>query len=105
VFTRYRYPENWPAVWEQLSPASIGRRSKDCRRTKGSRYCAAVSNRTRLCVSRLRRHALCFLQWCCSVSRVDGKLLLLNDVLFKLLRKIAEYVDFRSRSRSRLAMP
>jgi hypothetical protein len=99
--TKYRDPENWPAVWEQLSPAKY--LSKDggvVFKYEGlGRYGAAVSKRTQIVAeagytvtSSVSRNGFAAYPW------IYGRLLSTDDVSSELLRKISEYIAFRSRA-------
>jgi hypothetical protein len=99
--TRYCDPENWPAVWEQLSPAKyLSKDGKTLFKYEGlGRYGAAVSKRAHIAAeagycapSAASRNGYAAYPW------IDGTLLSADDVSPELLRELAEYLAFRSRA-------
>jgi hypothetical protein len=99
--TKYRDPENWPAVWGQLSPAKyLSTDGAVVFKYEGlGRYGAAVGKRTQIVAeagytvpSSVSRNGFAAYPW------ANGKLLSADDVSSELLRKIAEYIAFRSRA-------
>jgi hypothetical protein len=101
LLTPYRDPENWPAVWEQTSPAKyLSQDGKILFKYEGlGRYGAAVRERSNLAAesgyavkSVIAGNGFSAQQW------VNGRLLSVADTSPDLLREIAEYLAFRSRA-------